>query len=886
MRLLKRIFSRKRIYTELSESIQEHLEEKIDELIENGMSPEDASRAAKRSFGNATLFEQQSREVWQWARIETLWADVKITLRQMRKTPGSTTVALLIIALGIGASTAVFSIVNSVLLQPFAFRDSGQLVTWRETIQEAGSRYPSVPDNYRHFLYLKEHCNSLIDAALLQNASFAVAAGEGHPRIVKGLNVSPNFFSVLGVTPILGRAFLPNKTQPGDDGVLITWAAWNDFFHADPGTIGRSLTIKGHRQTVIGVLPKNFEFPLVSEMPGGETPGQTSAYQIFQPLIPSDEDRTSNDAAFAFLAVARLKPGITAKQASGELDGMLRAYGTSNHLAIHLGANVEPFTQEVTGDVSKALWLLFAAVLGLLLIACINLSSLQLVRAIARDRDNALRAALGAGKSRLFQATLMESLVLAAVGGAVGIGFAFAGIRLFRAIAPANLPRIHEIEISWPVLVFACGVSMLSAILAGTLPALRALHTDPQRALQSVSTRIGYGRGAGLARRWLVSCEIACTVVLLIVTGLAVRSFSRVINERHDFDANRVTVAEVDLLDSRYEQGQDGGASARSEFIDRALDSLRTDPGIEFAAVTSRMPLTGDASVFSIYRPDHFLPESEVPMANLRNISPGYFAAIQTPLVAGSGFTESERDHPDNAVISQKAAQAAWPEGQPLGRTLKMNGRVYTVIGVAADARIANLKENLPVVYLPFWHDPPSTVFFLLRSSQATSALASVFQRQIWQIDPGVAIPVVKSLDLQMTESVGPERLQAVVLSAFGAAALLLATLGVYGVLSYSVSLRVPEFGVRIALGSGKWALIRLVLLEASTPVITGIAVGLVASIGATHAIRSLLYETSAIDPATIEASVGLLLFTTYLAALLPAYRASRTDPMRVLRQE
>jgi len=262
-------------------------------------------------------------------------------------------------------------------------------------------------------------------------------------------------------------------------------------------------------------------------MPGGETPGQTSAYEIFQPLVPSDEYRTSNDAAFAFLAVARLKPGITAKQASGELDGMLRAYGTSNHLAIHLGANVEPFSQEITGDVGKALWLLFAAVLGLLLIACINLSSLQLVRAIARDRDNALRAALGAGKSRLFQATLMESLVLAAVGGAVGIGFAFAGIRLFRGHRTGQSSTHPPDRDQLVGARFACGISMLSAILAGTLSALRSLHTDPQRALQSASSRIGYGRNAGLARRWLVSFEIACTIVLLIVTGLeAVMNFA------------------------------------------------------------------------------------------------------------------------------------------------------------------------------------------------------------------------------------------------------------------------------------------------------------------------------------------------------------------------
>jgi predicted permease len=393
-------------------------------------------------------------------------------------------------------------------------------------------------------------------------------------------------------------------------------------------------------------------------------------------------------------------------------------------------------------------------------------------------------------------------------------------------------------------------------------------------------------RQAALARRLLVGFEIACTVVLLIVTSLVVRSFSRVLNEHHDFNATRVTIAEVDLLNNHYEQGQDGGAFARSEFIDRALDRLRAGPGMEFASVTSSMPLTGDTNVHSMYRPDHPLPESEVPTANLRNISSGYFAAMQTPLVAGADFAKSERENPADAIISQKAAQAAWPEGQPLGKKLKMNGRVYTVTGIAADARIANLKENIPVVYLPFWHDPPATVFFIVRSSLAFDAIAPAIRRQIWEIDPDAAIPVIKSLDMQLAESVATERLQAVVLSAFGGAALLLAILGVYGVLAYSVSLRLPEFGVRIALGSSKSALIRLVLVEASVPVIAGVAVGLIASIGATRAMHSLLYETSAADPVSIAASVGLLLLATFFAAFLPAYRASRIDPMRVLRQE
>ena len=347
-----------------------------------------------------------------------------------------------------------------------------------------------------------------------------------------------------------------------------------------------------------------------------------------------------------------------------------------------------------------------------------------------------------------------------------------------------------------------------------------------------------------------------------------------------------VILAEVDLLSPRFDQPNDAGDSARSEFIDRILEKIRSAPGVEFAAITSTMPLSGDAAVHSMYRPDHPLSESEAPTANLRNVSPGYFATMQTRLIAGRDFTADERSNPQSAIISQRAAQAAWPNSQALGRKFKFDGRIYTVTGIAADARIANLKENIPVVYLPFWHDPPASVFFLVRTSRSLDEFAPLIRRQVWDVDPEAAIPVIEMLDTQLVRSVAPERLQSIVLSSFGIAALVLAILGVYGVLAYSVSLRTPEFGIRVALGSSKVLLIRLVLLEALTPVGGGISLGLLASLAATRAIRSLLYETSPADPASIVASVGILLVATFVAAFLPAYGASRIDPMKVLRAE
>lgn len=872
---------------DLARELRSDLELEEEEQRDNGASMEESRNAARRALGNTALIREQTHEAWGWAPFERLWQDVRYAFRQLRRSRAFTPTALLILAFSIGASTAVFSIIESVLVRPYPFLDPAQIVVCREVVQEAAKEYPSVPDKYRHFVYLRSRASSIQDAALLQNATFAITAGGDHPQIEKGLSVSPNFFTLLGVSPVMGRTFRPEEAQPGTNNVVvISWATWRNVFHADANAVGRIVKIKGEPTTVIGVLPPDFEFPVVNEMRGGASPDQTSPYSVFQPFVAKGDDLTSDDADFAFLVVARLKRGVTVTQASTEMSSLLSAYSAANHLSVHLSAFVESLSDEVTGNVGKALLLLFAAVLGLLLIACVNLAGLQLARAVARERDNGIRAALGASGARLFQACCMESLVLCVAGGSLGILLGLGGVRIFAAIAPDNLPRLHDLRISWPVLFFACGISGVAAMLCGALPALRSFRSNPMQALQSASTRIFRSGQTSSVRKALITFEIACTVVLLIVTSLVVRSFSRVLNRPHDFDASHVILAEVDLLSPKYELPNGDGDSARSAFIDRVVDKLRSTPGVEFASITSAMPLSGDSAVHSMYRTDHPLPESEVPTANLRNVSPGYFTTMRTRLVAGHDFTASERFKPQSAIISQRAAQAAWPQAQPLGRKFKFDGRIYTVIGIATDARIANLKEDIPVVYLPYWHDPPASVFFLVRTSRTLDEFAPIIRRDIWDVDTDAAIPVIEKLDTQLAQSVAPERLQSIVLSAFGIAALMLAVLGVYGVLTYSVSLRIPEFGIRVSLGSSKVLLNRMVLLEALMPVGGGIAVGLLTAFAATRAMRSLLYETSPADPVSIVASVAILFAATFVAAFMPAYRASQIDPMKVLRAE
>lgn len=826
--------------------------------------------------------------------MHSLLHDVRYALRQLRKSKGFTLTALLTIGLGVGAVTAIFSVVDTVLLEPYAFRDPRQVVVWRESIREIQNVAPLLPDNYRHYQNLKAHANSIQDATIVQTAGFSVSTGTDHPQMTEGLVVSPNFFSVLGVPPFLGRGFTPDEAQSGKDKVVIlTWGAWQRLFHGSPSAVGSSLRIGSDQDTVVGILPRSFRFPVLSIMPGEATHGSTDRYEIFKPFVPAPNELTANDGEFDFLVIARLKPGVSVQQAQSELDGIEKATAAADHLEIHLSVIVEPFSEEIVDGVSKPLWLLLAAVASVLLMACVNLANLQLARGIARDHETVLRAALGAGRRRLFQGVLAENLLLGLCGGLLGILLADLGEKLFVRIASV-LPRLNEVHLSLPILAFALGLSILTSLSFGILPAIRSLRVTPQSALQSNATRVSINRQAVRTRRLLVAVEVACSITLLVVTGLITRSFSRVLSGNRYFNSQCVSMAEADLNNHRYSSGEgfpnnfgsDPGSLARDAMLDRTLDKLRSLPGVEAVAITSVIPLTGEMSVNGLRRTDHPVPQAEVPLANRRFVSPGYFDVMRIPLLSGRAFTEHDRGNGRVMILSEKAAKSVWPDEDPLGRTIEHWGRIYTVIGVAADARINDLKRNAAVFYVPVWDFPPSRPVFLVRSSRPVETIGPELRQAIWSVDPDISIPTVTSLNDMVEESVATERFQTVILSSFGGAALLLAVLGIYGVLAYSVSLRTKEFGIRIALGSSKQALTRLVLMDASVPIAGGLVLGLLGVALATRWVSSLLYETSPVDPWAIGLSVAVLAAAALVASLLPAKSAVSVDPMRVLRGE
>ena len=817
--------------------------------------------------------------------MQNFLQDLRFSARTLRKSPGFALTAILTLALGIGAVTSIFSVVDSVLLKPFAFASPDRLVMLRELLPELESS--PLPDNPNHFLDWQSSTKTFSGLSIFTNSNSSISVGTDHPELVAGLRVEPNFFDVLGIHPFLGRGFRPGEATKGSDKVVVlSWSAWQRYFHGDPSAIGQTLRDGGEPETVIGVLPQGFNFPRVSEMYSSVSPTAAPAYELFHPLVLSIDQR-DDEGDYNFMALGRLRVGISVQQAQTELATVQSAFNKAHHLHTNPTVLVFPMIEDVAGQISTALWLLLAAVGAVLLIGCVNLANLQLARAVSRERELAVRAALGAARDRLVGAALADSFVLAIIGGALGILLAFAGVQLFIAAAPQSLPRIHDIHVSWPVLAAAAGLSILTAFFFGLMPALRSMRVDPQSALQTSTTRVSSGRESRRTRHLLVGAEVACTVALLIVTGLLVRSFSTLLHQDRNFDSSRVTLARAFMYAPQYSDDVDKNGTARGAFIERSLTALGQIPGVQSVASVSELPLAGDVWIDDVTRPDHPVPPGHEPTANIRWISPGYASTLRIPLVAGRDLTLNDKNHPTNVLISEDAARTIFPDTNPIGRILHLNDKTdFTVVGILADARINQLDHTAPMIYIPYWQSPWWRVTLLVRSSQSASALAPSIRRAIWSVDPEVAIPILKSLDQQVSDSVSTERFQTLLLSSFGFAALLLAVLGIYGVLAYSVSLRQQEFGIRIALGCDKPSLMRLVARQAAFPVAGGILAGLALAFAATRYVRSLLYQTSAADPAAIVASIGLLVVAALLAALIPARRAAMTDPMAVLRNE
>src|SRR6185437_16009053 len=579
--------------SELDEELRAHLEMAIDENLQAGMPPGEARTAALRAFGGVT----QTREAYRAHRgiswPEQVVREFRFAGRGLRKAPGFSLTALLTLALSIGAVTSVFSVVDAVLLKPFPFPDRDRLVVLREAEEDASGR-TAIPGNYRHLIRLKNTSATLQDVAIFAQRRASVSPDGSHPQMLGAVIASPNLFSVLGVQPILGRSLIDADARKGANPVVVlSYAGWQALFGGDARAIGSSLRIDGQPVTVVGVLPAPIRFPQIRLAPSAKFQETARDALLFEPLTPSDRDLHADMGNFNYKAIARLKPGVTVAQAGAELEALQNAYTISARLPLHFGAALTPLQKDVASGVSGALWMLLGAVGAVLLIACVNLANLQLARAVNAQRETAVLAALGASRTQLVRSRLAESLLLALTGGAAGAALSFAGVRLLLALAPSGIPRIEEVHVSAPALAFAAGVSMLAAITFGILPALRSLRVQPLAALHGNPARTASSREGTRARSFMVAGQVACTIVLLILTSLALRSFVRLMDQERGFDASHVTVAEGDLFTPVYDQDGAKGNAIRLALADRITGALGQLPGVQSVAITSVAPLTG-----------------------------------------------------------------------------------------------------------------------------------------------------------------------------------------------------------------------------------------------------------------------------------------------------
>ncbi|MEO6806736.1 MAG: ABC transporter permease, partial [Edaphobacter sp.] len=823
--------------------------------------------------------------------MHSLLQDIRYGVRQLRKSPSFTLTAILTLACGIGATTALFSVVDGVLLKPLAYRDSGRLVVVWERVRFLEKLFPYVGANPRHADIWRKQSTAFSDLTLLQQGSTGVSLGNAdHPRLVGRIISQPNLLDVLGVQPVLGRNFLPEEAVKGHNHVaIISNTLWQSLFNRDPAVIGKSIQITGTPYQIVGVLPQAFYFPKANELSPSPVSRQLPANEIVTPLVIDPSQFGWNSDYGNYVALGHLKPGISIAQATQNLnlldEDIIRQIppnqmDSNSHGAI--AAYIQPMKEVIVGRTSARLWLLFAAVVSVLLIACINLANAQLARVISRDREVAVRSALGASAAHLLQTAIVEVAILSLIGGILGVGLAIFAVHRFAGYAQLAIPRSGAITVNFTVLCISVLLTVGATFLFGVLPALRVLRIKPQQALQGIGRSSG-SRRSTLLRRWLVGAQVFACTTLLLVAGLFAKSLIHLSSMDRGFSTANIVAADVYLQGNTFTEDK-----ARATFDDGVLDKLRALPGVQSASLVSYMLLTGESWIDGVVPVGQTTNQNQ--LANYRWIAPDYFTTLQQRIVEGRPLDARDRTL-KNAVISQATAKAVWPGQSPINRQFKRNDGVFTVVGVVADAHNNTLNAApVSMVYLPYWDNPPYATYFLVRgapdSRQDPTLLMQSVRNAIWTYNPNVTIARVHTLDSQLSDSLAPEHLQTGIFVAFGAAALLLALLGIYGTLSYSVEARTQEVGIRMALGATRKSIYRLMLGTIVAPVVAGLAFGSIASFAMGRSLTSLLYGTTPSDPTVILPVIAIFALAAVAATFVPCTRAAKIEPMQALRSE
>lgn len=874
------LFRRGLASVQLDDELRYHLERQIGENISVGMSPEEARIAALRTFGNPALLRDQTRNTWAGAWIDSLLRDIRYVTRTLYHTPGFASIAIFIIALGIGANVTLFTLVHRVLLNPLPYRDPGQLVSIYGHDASGGNTHGYLPVDAGSFLEWQRASRGVAEMAMIspfQGYSVSAEGGKLPEKIEAGM-CSWNFFSILGVNPVLGRTFGPSDDSPSSEATVILSAAfWHRRYANDPSIIGKKIWLDAKPYTVIGVMPESFVY---SGAFGGNTDQVWTpiAHEFPLTLMTTFEDHEA-------IVVARLHSGTTLQALVSRLIAVQKQIKAAHPgPAVRNSVIGRTLLDDAVADYKTPLYALLAATGCVLLIGSMNVASLLVARISARRKELAIRIALGGGWLRIMRERILESLLLSAVGGAIGLLLAGAAIQwLIRTRHDMN--RIEAIHIGAVEIGFTILAVGATALFSGLISAFSSRLKDVLSGLQDSSRTLSSSRARAGLRRTLLVLEVSLTVVLLIGAGLLLKSYQRLRSTDLGVPVDNVLTLHFGLPEARYKT-----PFQRIAFFENVLSRVRALPGVQSAGLVSAAPgqgYGGDDLVTVVEHPP--LPKGTGLDLQNRGADPGYFSAIRIPLVRGRIFTSDERlERANVVVISEKAAQLCFPGEDPIGKHLKVdiNGKVGEVIGVVGDTRWNIAQPPMPMMYWPLLSEEWVNVALVVRSPSNVSALAMPIQKIIGSLDPDLPVSGVRTIRESIAKSTIDSQFDSLLILVFAVIALVLAAAGLYGVLAYLVTQRASEIGIRIALGAQREQLLGTVLLDGLRPALFGLLLGLVASAGTVRFIHSMLYQTEPLDPLVFASVAALLLCVATLACTLPAWRASRLDPMQALRTE
>ena len=819
-----------------------------------------------------------------------MMTDIRYGLRQLIKHPAFTIIAILTLALGIGANTAIFSVVNAVLLKPLPFPQPEQLIAFGMTDARVKDQTNLGSLSYPDFFDFRDQNRTLTSSAVYRDRAFALSADEGATSL-RGLKVSAEFFDVLGIKPQMGRNFSRDDEQPGGGPggftVIISNDFWRRHYGADPNVIGRNIVLDRRPYTIAGVMPAGFQFPIQNDPIDFYV---TIAEDAANP--DGSQPQTKQRGNHSLQAVARLKAGATVSQAQADLAAIAAAltkqYPESN---TNFGVLAKPLREEMIGDVRTALYILFGAVVCVLLIANANVANLLLARASARGKEIALRAAMGASRGRIIRQLLTESVLLSALGGVAGLLLAQWGTEALIKTVPENIPRIANIQLDASVLLFTFLVSMATGVIFGLVPAWQASHVDLNSSLKSGTRGGAAGETKGRFRNILIMAEVALALVLLISAGLLIQSFARLGRVQTGLRTERLLTARIGLSDVGYPKNENISA-----FYDQFLPRVRAIPGVESASAILPLPLSGSNMVTSFDSEDHPMPEGQRPAAPVRIIATDYFKTTGIPLRGGRVFDDRDQYTSTPVVIvNERFVQKFFPGQNVLGKKIQPgfaaddSGEKWReIIGVVGNVKHLSLKnEDSPEMYLPRTQIPIGVMSIVVRTAVSDpTAITTSLRKELAAMDATIPLTRVQVFDDYIAKSLARPRFNTLLLSIFAGVALLLTAIGIYGVLAYSVAQRTSEIGIRIALGAGKSSIFRLIVGQAMTLVGISVAVGLVGAFAATRLLSSLLFGVGASDPGTFAGIVVLVSAVAFVAAWLPARRATRVNPIIALRAE